>query len=290
MKLLKYFSTALLMSIFVFTGCGQKKPLPYNENYEPWMDRFFEYLLFSQQGAYTLHGSKPMSYIEICLYTPQELMEIRKELGIEPNAQNASSTPVMDLMPVIEGWDHWQRLKNKLQFPRFIIFSKQDQGHSKLHHMYFINILETALAITENYSLFRSILGFDFDPLKVVFEVEDENSQFWQCVFSRSDLIGILYGYGLKNSQCFSWMFGLSSSDDFDVPDSLKNALSKSRVFSSDGMFTGKEAAKDLSIPTFRSFQDNDPYIQKYEEERKKIQSLYRGKNTGVVALETLLH
>lgn len=82
------------------------------------MDRFFEYILFSQQGAYTLHGSKPMTYIEVCLYSLQEVMEIHKELGIETNYQESNG---VDLSGFIEGWEKWQVLKEKMHFPRFIL-------------------------------------------------------------------------------------------------------------------------------------------------------------------------
>ena len=288
MKISKFILTSVFVSILVLSGCFQKKSSIPNENYAPWMDRFFEYILFSQEGAYTLHGSKPMTQIEVCLYSPQEVMDMRAELGIEANEQNSSAYPVVDLGPFLDGWKKWQHLKNMSHFPRFILTSKQDQEYPKLYHMYLINVLETALIITENYSFFRTALGFDFDPLEAVLEIEDENSKFWETIFNRSDLIGILYGFGRRNSQCFSWMVGASSSEDFEIPDSFQNSL-RSSIFSSDGMFNGKESAKDLKIPVFRSFQNDDPFIQKYEEERKKIQSLYLGKNAGMVAIETLL-
>lgn len=288
MKISKFILASVFVSILVLSGCFQKESSIPNENYEPWMDRFFEYILFSQEGAYTLHGSKPMTQIEVCLYSPQEVMDMRAELGIEANEQNSSAYPVVDLGPFLDGWEKWQHLKNMSHFPRFILTSKQDQEYPKLYHMYLINVLETALIITENYSFFRTALGFDFDPLESVLEIEDEKSKFWKTIFTRSDLIGILYGFGLRNSKCFSWMVGASSSEDFEIPDSFRDSL-RSGMFSSDGMFNGKESAKDLKIPTFRSFQDDDPFIQKYEEERKKIQSLYFGKNAGMVAIETLL-
>ena len=287
MKISKFILGFAFVSMLALSGCSKKKSPTHNEHYEPWMDKFFEYILFSQQGAYTLHGSKPMTYIEVCLYSPQEVAEIHKELGIETNDQEASA---VDISGFIEGWEQWQSLKSKAHFPRFIFIEKQDPDYPKVYHMYFINVTEAALAITENYSLFRRILGFDFDPLEVVLEIKSETSKFWKAVFSRSDLIGILYGFGSKNSQCFSWTFGESSSENFEVPGSFRASLSISSIFSSDGMFSGQESAKDLKIPTFRSFQDNDPFVQKYENERKKIQSLYSGKRAGAVAIETLLN
>lgn len=180
--------------------------------------------------------------------------------------------------------------KGKNAFSSLYFIERQDQDYPKVYHMYLINVKEAALAIAENYPLFRRVLGFDFDPLEAVLEIEEETSKFWETVFSRSDLIGILYGFGPKNSQCFSWMFGKSSSESFEAPLSFRNSLSTFSLFSSDGMFNGQESAKDLTIPTFRSFQDNDPLIEKYEGERKKIQSLYSGKPTGMVAIEALLN
>lgn len=274
------------VSMFVLSGCFQREPLAQSEYYEPWMDKFFEYILFSQQGAYTLNGSKPMTYIEVCLYSRKEILEIHKKLGIVTDEQNSN---IVDINGFIEGWKKWQYLKDKLYFPRFILVDKRDKEYSKLYHMYLVNVLEAALAIKENYSLFKSVLGFDFDPLEVVFEIKDQKSRFWEIVFSRSDLIGILYGFGLKNSQCFSWSFGESVSENFEVPDSFKDSLFQSSAFSSEGIFNGRESVKDLKIPTFRSYQEDDPVIRKYEEERKKIQSLYSGKSTGRVAIETLL-
>ena len=45
----------------------------------------------------------------------------------------------------------------------------------------------------------------------------------------------------------------------------------------------------NFPIPTFASFSNTDPYIKKYELERKKIQKLYKGKDFVSFTLQLLI-
>ena len=136
----------------------------------------------------------------------------------------------------------------------------------KIFRIIFINVLEAALAIQENYSLFRDFVGFDFDPVSVVMELKEEKSAFWEKINSKesSFLWGVLYGFGKENSLCYSW----KSKHEF---------LNEVDDFMSDE-FIPIPSLKNFSIPIFASFFENDPVVQKYKKERDSIQKEYQGK------------
>lgn len=50
-------------------------------------------------------------------------------------------------------------------------------------------------------------MGFDFDPLETVLELENENSKFWNAIkgCQHSYLWGLLYGFGEDNSWGYFW-------------------------------------------------------------------------------------
>jgi len=283
MRTLKFILTCVsILMLMFFGGCSPNKPdcnSKISEEDYPWMQRFFEYLLFSHGGAYTLHGSKPMTCFEVSFYSYEELLEIQKS----NNEEVDKSSIIVENCGFPENWLKWEQVKDRFDFPGFILTSKKDPDYPKLSRIFFVNVLEMALVIQKYYSMFRKELGFEFDPLSVVFEIHQEQSVFWDVVSEHSDLIGLLYGFGFRNSQCFNWKFSE------EVPESFKNSLQLN--LSTDWKcknFSGHEKACDLQIPVFCSFQQDDPVIKKYEEEREKIQKLYAEKDVVKIAVEHL--
>ncbi|MCB9093245.1 MAG: hypothetical protein H6620_11865 [Halobacteriovoraceae bacterium] len=239
------------------------------------MQRFFEFLLFSEGGAYTLHGSKPMTRFEVSFYSYDELIEIHGGLEKESIVVNNYDFP--------ENWEKWESVQSKFVTPRFILIRKQDKEYEKLSHVFFINVLEAVLVIQENYALFKTVLGYDFEPIKVVFEIQNEQSKFWDGVFTHSELSGLLYGFGYRNSMCFKWKFSEGT------PEVFRSLLcSKFSDCSKCKDFTGRENIELLGLPVFASFQESDHVIEKYMEERKKIKKLYRGQDVVKIAIKHL--
>ena len=85
-------------------------------------------------------------------------------------------------------------------------------------------------------------------------------------------LIGVLFGYGLKNAFCFQWK-GWPSAQFEKIADSIKPR------FNPEGISGGEATIDRLSLPSFASFFDEDEMIEKYTRERDRIKKIYQGKD-----------
>jgi hypothetical protein len=150
-----------------------------------------------------------------------------------------------------------------------------------------VNIRQTAFAIEENYDLFKKYVNEDFDPLEAVFEIGDERSAFWKATVHNSTLLGILFGFGKKNAQCFDWKYWAYSENN-EPMSAFTNSLRF--TFSSNVKDFTTSSIKHFSLPCFASFspQGKDETIKKYESERKTIQKHYKRKDFVAETLKKL--
>jgi len=228
--------------------------------------------MIQEEAIYTLWGTKPFSEIVINYYTPEEKNAFIEQMTEE---QKKSAVWTADYH-LAENWDKWEKIRER--FPvnqRYLFFKKPHPHDPKRAFLYFIDVVNLAVTLQENYELFSRETLMDFDPMEVVFEME-KSSEFWDKVFDRcvnnAALVGILFGYGVKNSFCFQWRGW--PSDEFEK---IANSLHVKP--SGDGMSAGKATLEKLSIPVFVSFFENDEMIEKYTRERDRIKKIYQGQD-----------
>ena len=258
------------MSISIFCACSKiehKNELPTEE--EIWMGRFFEHILLDNHGIYTLWGSKPMVRFEMCLYTDEELSKLQDE--IEENAD--VEKVVIENYDFPENWENWEKLRDQFGISRFLLFKKDNPDDPKLPLIFFVNILETAFVIQENYPLFRKYFGEDFDSLEMVFELQEDYSKFWDVAFERSELVGLLYGFGLKNSLCFNWKYRENKINIQDFASSLNFK------FSNKIKNYGSATINTTPLPVFAEFDADSSMVHRYEAEKEKIKEIYKNQN-----------
>jgi len=142
-------------------------------------------------------------------------------------------------------------------------------------------VTKVALVLQEHYDTFKAKTGLEFDPLRESLRIE-QGSEFWDKAFDHPALLGILLGYGVKNSFCFLWKYG-------DLPERHQQ-LSESLLFQfSDKPIGGKATFDTLSLPIFASFsQGEDEVIEKYKREREIIKAAYEDKDFLTLTLEKL--
>ena len=152
-------------------------------------------------------------------------------------------------------------------------------------------LIETAKVIQKNYPLFQKYVGFDFDPVEVVFDISNKESVFWNKVFNGEPtqenvcLIGILFGYGLENSYSYSLLrykskkgrIGEFASNLFNQVVSLESLPQIKSVSSSK-----------FSIPRFKAFSNPDHTKEKYQKEKEIIKCLYKGRDIETVTMKRL--
>ncbi len=131
----------------------------------------------------------------------------------------------------------------------------------------------------------RPVLGYDFDPFAIVFEVENNNSQFWNDVLKSHALQGILLGFGKDNAWFFDW----------ERQEKMGNPKQQSFLESLPFVFYEERDRIDYSpehflLPTYKSYGlYGDPSLfQEHQKEQKQIKKLYKGKDEVDVALEWL--
>lgn len=191
-------------------------------------------------------------------------------------------------------WDHWEKMQHRFPLSKKFLLIKKERPLEKVKQLnpdlekildvMFVNIFQTAFILQKHYDLFRRAVGFDFDPLQTVFELENPNSKFWNSIqgCAHSYLWGLLYGFGEKNTWGYFWkgrhMIG---ADTHDKEIAFANVLKK--WFSYKTLPSGEEknafSISNFSVPGFASFSEIDPVVIQYEKERKMIQKVYRGKD-----------
>lgn len=319
-KFMKKFRYLLILLVFCNSSCINSKEniptFPITAQEKVWLEKFFRYFLFYEPGVYTLLGSKPITEIYIA-YEQKHLSqltneEIEKLVYFELNRDDESDMLFYKrLSPdqkkkaiLISGknfiyhvgqlWNQWEKIQ--CRFPlskKFLLIKKErllgktEQSNSnieKIIDVMFVNIFQTAFILQNHYDLFKRAVGFDFDPLQIVFELENEDSEFWKRIqgSQHSYLWGLLHGFGEKNTWGYFWKGRhIIGADTHEKEIGFANVLEK---WSTYQMFPSGEEKNAFSIsnfpvPAFASFSETDPVVIQYEKEREIIKNLYKGKD-----------
>lgn len=224
-----------------------------------------------------------MTHIPVWYYTDEQIKAFYEGLSEE-----AKKEAILDYRPydLPENWEKWKKIRSAFPIRKFLLFIKPGPvvpDEPNFADIYFINILESALIIQKHYDLFKEKLGRNFDPLDVVLEAENDDSEFWQTVNNNSVLFGLLCGFGERNSLCFNWKHKEQSDRSKDFTQTLQPNFS-----AKDDCFI--RTLSHFSIPVFASYSEKgeDPVIKKYEAEKRNIQKIYKGEDFLDLTLQRL--
>lgn len=320
----------LMIFLMLFTACSspyseQSKKFELTAEEHLWLEKFFRYFMLYETTIYTLAGSKPLTRMILCYEdTPEEQLreEKREEYlyfllnrgnekdmkfyeKLSPLEKEEKALLIDDrdfIYNIEELWEKWEKIQHRFPIKkRFLLLKKErpkeDSKETAIYYdVLFVDVLKTALVIQENYELFRKTVGYDFDSLEVVFELENKHSNFWGKLGGKegwkyATLWGILYGFGKENAFAYTWKGRNTKEPHRTEQEKLwaANLLSwsscKNRPSRADkSAFT----LSNFTIPVFKSFIENDPVVAKYETERENIKQLYKGKDFVAYTLELL--
>ena len=317
-----------------FTACSspdaeQSKKFDLTAEEHLSLEKFFRYFMLYETAIYTLVGSKPLTEMTL-LYEDAPEEQLREEkrgeyLYFLLNRNNEKDMKFYEKLSPLEKkekarliydkdfihniedlWDKWEKIQHRFYLKKRFLLVKKERpkegwkdlfpNYTSIYDVFFVDVLKTALVIQENYELFRQAVGCDFDPLEVVFELENKNSNFWDKIREKdawrySYLWGLLYGFGKENSFSHFWKSRHLKATDCNEREKLLAASVKKWVSCKNRpALTDKNAftLSNFTIPIFNSFTENDPVVAKYEAERENIKKLYKGKDFVACTLELL--
>ena len=180
-----------------------------------------------------------------------------------------------------ENWEKWRLLQRELHIKNYLLCEKTNNNNRLL---IFVNILQTALTIQNNYEKFREVVGYSFDPLSKIFELNEEASSFWDIVLNHSELFGLLMGFGVNNVWVWHWKY----RDYGDIARGFQKTLQPTPSSMFDVHQLENLSINNFPIPSFVSFFKNNPIVNQYKEEREKIKKLYRGEEFVSLTLKKL--
>lgn len=293
------------------------------------MEKFFRYFMLHETAIYTLVGSKPITCMSLFYQSipEEELREQKREeylyfllnknkkqdmqfyktLSLVEKEEKAILVEDKNYIYEIEGlWEKWEQIQKRFALSQRFLLIKRERAPENwkeifpdckaIYDVFFVNVFTTALIIQENYELFKKAVGYDFDPLEVVFELEQEHSDFWNKLQGKegwrySTLWGLLYGFGRENAFSYYWKGRSSKESARPAQERLWAASLPSKSSCSKGLFPEDKNAftmANFTIPSFKSFIENDPVVARYELEKAKIERLYQGKDFVRCTLDLL--
>ncbi len=303
----KLYRLFFLVIFFLLTECNTSHETSIGacltKEEKPDLEFFLRSLMFENHGAFVLFGTKPL-----CIMTLRDIdsspdeeafkkwfesLSEEEKIKIESVRNQAEKIPALDRNPY-HGWEVLQKIEKTAKFKNhlFVLFPLQGRGR---YELIFVNIQQTALALAENYEIFKKAGGnTDFHPLEAVFELQNPDSLFWKNVFSMQNHLakGLLFGFGFKNSLFGDWCFSLANGK-LDLPSNgYKQEVEeylKHLPFTSSATLdpVNEHSDSNLTIPLF-GVVPGDTTAEKYKKDKKNIEKIFRGKDMIEVTLARL--
>jgi hypothetical protein len=287
------FARSLKIYLFVFlallTTCSNPKSsaktFPITEEERAWLKGFFRDLLFEAPGAYVLYGKKPMMWY--CFRKPpteEEKAELEAYYASLPEEEKVA--PERKRFDFYTHYYKWEKIKERFAIKQYLFGTfppRLDHGPESL---IFINVEMALKTLLEHYDDFRRVLGYDFDPLEAVFDVENRESQFWKSIMNNNMLVGILLGYGRENSWFFDWETKYKQQQS-KIGEFLRS-LPLINDAPHDILYPDPQ---HFPLPVFGSYglyANQKKILGEFKKDQEKIKELYRGRDEVDLALEWL--
>jgi hypothetical protein len=249
---------------------------------QKWLQEFCEEIFISNAGIYTLYGSKPITEGSIYYITEEEATRRINELidlADENEKEELKKSIVYIDYTFNNSWDEWKKQSPGLDLDSFL-FAEWPTSDPCEKQWLFVNIKETSFILQKYYTFFKDCYGKDFSPLEIVYEIQNENSIFWNAVFKHHGLRGLLHGFGEHNS----WMFHLNTSSEERGEEGsiFKWVIVPQENFKGHHIFP---------LPPFASFsyKMHDETVENFKEDRDILESFFRDKNFQSTCIEALL-
>lgn len=287
LALLLILSIALLSSLTFCTSSKKATDNAYKltPKEKKALKEFFRDLLFDHSGAFVLYGTKPLSLSLIEESSTDEekarLKEYYESLSEEEKNSLSFRTKRYDFA---SNYQEWKKIRERFLIRQYLFGEFHLDSRTKL--LLFVNIEMALRTLLKYYENFRRVLGSDFNPFEAVFEIENEDSKFWNTVLREHSLLGTLLGYGEDNAWFFEWKmkYGEIEGPIGNFIRSLPSRFDEDR----DIKYPNPQ---NFPLPIYRSFglHPNDKRLfEQYKKEQRQIKALYDGHDEVDVAIEWL--
>jgi len=237
------------------------------------LEHFFNYVFFENWGIFVLFGSKPMVEVSLIDFDSMDFE------GKETKVNKA----IRVLHNPYKGFLVWEKFKDYFKIDKYIVGTLNNPVFGETFLV--VDIKKLALVIADHYEVFKKAVGFDFDPLEMVFDIQNPDSTFWNTVFELDNHVtkGLIFGYGKKNSYFFQWK---NQNNEQKINNYLKN-VSLYPSTTCDAQRLTKGNISNFSIPFFY-YVEGDQTVKIYETEKKEIEKTFRKKDIVEVILQRL--
>ncbi|MES2272914.1 MAG: hypothetical protein V4487_01835 [Chlamydiota bacterium] len=236
------------------------------------LDYFFRGVCLIQQWAYTLIGSKPVTFTGL-----QKPFTTKRSLW-PSNFRNYL------------GWKTWLKYQSYFSQSPFLIFPDREPGQEKTIYMTIVDKAHFDRVVRENMQDFQIVLGRKIIDSQVLLNEALLSPFLCEVLKNHDGLIGTVLGYGRENA----WAFYnrdeakegfLGSAWEPELLDEMIVRLSKK-----DWSFEAWDLS-DLYFPSFAADPESDEtkkLKQLYREDREKIVRYYKGKDFVEATLRLL--
>lgn len=248
----------LILFLAIFTGCARTPP---NHSNLKKIETFLNEFLFVEGGVYTLFGDKPVTEMAIFIGSNEDLIELTPE-------QSLAATPLDP--SIAKNWETWKHHIAKLPLKTFILHDRSCPSDPTLRFYSIVNTQAVRDLLHKHKKAFQDITGIDFNEDAIIDEFTSDTSSFWQKAFQDHYLMGLLYGFGEENALYFAKQIATNQT--------LIRFSAKEDPFASMHQFP---------IPSF-ALSPEDTMTDHYQQQRTKIERLYRNKNMVEVSVQRL--
>lgn len=253
----------LFIFYFFFAACSKNAPIPYPQDIErEKIEGFLSQFLLEEGGIYTLFGDKPIT--DICFF-----IGTSEDISLEGLSDEAMKRVVyIDNESNLENWNVWKKYTQSIAYKQFC-FIEVPCPADPLHVLYvMLNLKEVKKIICQYEKEFWSRIGVNLQNFEE--EVKNPKSFFWKKILTDHYLMGLLHGYGEKNSIYFGKL--------------LENLGSPIPFTELRGPFS----PDNFPLPVYASSQQGDSKKRSYEKQREKIKKIYKNKDFVEVTLKRL--
>lgn len=162
------------------------------------LEKIFQTLIASSEGGYVIFGKKPM-----CIhgFKTQDFFSGENENHHASVCLKEGAEVLKKLLPL--------QAKNNIVIN---VYNQPDTLVKNMIHVLIVNKNLFLKVVEDNLSLFQYVLGPDVTPEKLLEKLLDPNESFNFVLKNDKALIGILLGYGVKNSLYVSRIENLEES------------------------------------------------------------------------------
>jgi hypothetical protein len=251
------------------------------------LDFYFRSLLFEDSLAYVLYGDKPMGFSGF--YNPT----ITSDSPLEPGCPQKS-------LILKRGYELHKKYQSLFQQKNFIFVFRETDDYTEIALVNRRNFLRAVARSSED---FQKVLGAEVTGESILDQFIQEKEILGKPLRENHALLGILLGYGKKNSSTFHRKieimksqreFHLIDKKDHLTPSPGFNSLNEELDSLDKRLLPMRAAYQEFSLMDLPAFMV-DPYDLetqkvkgKFIKQRKKIIDIYRRGNFLEITLEHL--